>query len=262
MCHIKKNSLEKFSRRNAIWLWTFLPIIVSVLTPAFQLGTFRCVTWLRCPQDCNSGHPAMAWPEGILPASHHVHRSRGSARGRANSSRSATWGQHGGSDPENLKASESSFGLFSLHTFLFYLFSLKSLYIMFFSSYFSLQRPIGFCFLYLPLPPSNTLIIWSSHAADFPIESSISVSFCLARCWECCQSLLLFLWSYLDCMIHWTLIFVMNPFLSSPADTDLSLFWKPVPLRICPTHLPLTYHCTNDRCTSKDVFEETYIPRK
>lgn len=192
MCHIKKNSLEKFSRRNAIWLWTFLRIIVSVLTPAFQLGTFRCVTWLRCPQDCNSGHPAMAWPEGILPASHHVHRSRGSARGRANSSRSATWGQHGGSDPENLKASESSFGLFSLHTFLFYLFSLKSLYIMFFSSYFSLQRLIGFSVSSIYPCLHQTLLLFEVHmqqisplspaflylSASLAAESAVSPCFC------------------------------------------------------------------------------------
>lgn len=63
-------------------------------------------------------------------------------------------------------------------------------------------------------------------------------------------------------MIHWTFISAMNPFLSSPADTDLFHFWKPVPLRVCPTHLPLTHHYTNDRCTSKDAFEETYIPRR
>lgn len=63
-------------------------------------------------------------------------------------------------------------------------------------------------------------------------------------------------------MIHWTFISAMNPFLSSPADTDLFHFWKPVPLRVCPTHLPLTHHYTNDICTSKDAFEETYIPRR
>lgn len=42
-----------------MWLWTSLPILASVVTPALQLGMFRCITWPLAHRTATQDIPSM-----------------------------------------------------------------------------------------------------------------------------------------------------------------------------------------------------------